>query len=37
MKNLALALALAFAVIGAAVAISAVTSTHVAACQNPNC
>jgi hypothetical protein len=32
MKKVALALALAFAVVGGAVAVSAVSSTHVAAC-----
>jgi hypothetical protein len=37
MKKVALALALAFAVLGGAVAVSAVSSTHVAACTNPNC
>ena len=39
MKKLALALALAFAVIGGAVAVSAVSSTHVAACpgNSSNC
>jgi hypothetical protein len=39
MKKVALALALAFAVLGGAVAVSAVSSTHVAACAagSPNC
>lgn len=37
MKKLALALLLALVVIGAAVAASAVSSTLVAACQNPQC
>jgi hypothetical protein len=37
MKQLVLGLALALAVIGGAVAVSFVGSTHVAACVNPNC
>jgi hypothetical protein len=38
MKHLVLAAALAFAVLGGAVAVSALSSTHVAACpNNPNC
>jgi hypothetical protein len=37
MKTLVLAVALALAVIGGAVAVSAVSSTHVAAWQNPQC
>jgi hypothetical protein len=39
MKKLFLALMLAFAVIGGAVAVSALSSTHVAACPQgtPNC
>jgi hypothetical protein len=35
-KKLALALMLAFAVLGGAVTVVAVSSTHVAACNNPN-
>jgi hypothetical protein len=37
MKTLALALALTFATLGGALAISALSSTHVAACQGNNC
>ena len=38
MKKLALAVALTLVVIGGAVTVSAVSSTHVAACpNNPNC
>jgi hypothetical protein len=37
MQKLVLALMLALAVLGGAVAVGAVTSTHAAACQNPNC
>jgi hypothetical protein len=37
MKKLALTLALAFTVFGGAVAISAVSCTHLAACPNNNC
>jgi hypothetical protein len=39
MKKLTLALALAFAVLGSAVAVSTLSSTHVAACPygSPNC
>ena len=37
MKTLVLAVALALTVFGGAVAVSAVSSTQVAACQNPQC
>jgi hypothetical protein len=36
MRKLVLSLMLAFAVIGVAVAVSAINSTHVAACGTPN-
>jgi hypothetical protein len=37
MKRLALAFALALAVFGGVAAVSAVSSTYVAACTNPQC
>jgi hypothetical protein len=37
MKKLALALALALTMIGSVVGVSAVSSTHVAACPNGSC
>jgi hypothetical protein len=37
MKKLAFAMALVLAALGGAIAVSAFSSTHVAACPNPQC